>query len=80
MASSDQRFFVKPDSDCAIAPRVIELLAAIRGEHELDPKLLSRVVERPQLIAGRRRKQQDSGHVSLEVSSGAPESVCIPDL
>jgi hypothetical protein len=41
-----QRLFVKSDSDCPIAPRVIELLAAIRGEHEFDPKLLGRGVER----------------------------------
>ena len=63
-----RRRLVETDRDRAIAPGVVEVMAAIGGEHERHPETLRRLVERSQLIAGRRRQKKDA----LHVRSGPP--------
>src|SRR5215204_4607445 len=53
---------VEPYRYRAVAPRVVQLVAAIRREQQIDPERRGRVVERPQLIAGRMREDQYPCH------------------
>ncbi len=59
-----RRFLVKADGDCAIAPRVVELMTPVGGEHELDAQRLGGIVERAQLIAGGGGEKENSGSLS----------------
>jgi hypothetical protein len=51
---------VKAHGDRAVAPRVVELMTAIRREDEVDAKALRRVVERAELIAGGGGKEENT--------------------
>ena len=53
-----RRFVVEAHRNRPVAPRIVEVIAAIGGQHELDAELGGRVVEAARLIARRRRAQQ----------------------
>src|SRR5437899_6390550 len=60
----DRRLLViETDGNRPIAPRVVEHMAAIGGEHELDAEPVSGVAERARLIAGRGGEKEDTGHM-----------------
>ncbi len=44
--------------DGPVAPRIVEVIAAIGGQHQLDAERGRRLVEAARLVAGRRRAQQ----------------------
>jgi hypothetical protein len=49
----------KPHRDGAIAPRIFEHMAAIRGQREIHVQAPRRLGENANLVAGSRRKQQE---------------------
>ena len=51
-------FFVEANRDGAVAPRILELIAAIGRVDELDAETLRRVRKHARLIAGGRREQE----------------------
>ena len=73
MASTVARSPDESDGDGAVPPRIVELIAAIGREHELHAQPLGRLAEHPDLIARRRRQEQDSLHrvnVSDAITTG----------
>ena len=53
-------FFVIAHGNRAVAPGIVELIAAVGGVEELDAQRRRRVGEHPRLIAGGRGEQQDA--------------------
>jgi hypothetical protein len=50
------------DRNRAVAPRVVELVTAIRDEHEIDAELSGGFVEAARLIAEFGGEDEESGH------------------
>ena len=50
------------DGDSAIAPRIVELVAAIRDKNKVDSKLASRFVEAARLVAEFCGEDEESRH------------------
>ena len=55
-------FFVEANGNGAVAPRIVELIAAVGGVEELDAKARRRFGEHARLIAGGRREKKDALH------------------
>lgn len=54
------RFVVESNRDGAVAPGILEAVAAIGRQHQLDAQSPGGLVEHPRLIAGRRRAQEQA--------------------
>src|SRR3954466_10404956 len=53
---------MEPHRYRGIAPRIVEVIAAVRREYQVDAGALRRMAERSQLIAGGGRQDENSGH------------------
>ena len=58
----------------AVLPRILEHVAAIGGEHQIDAEPFGRLAKRAGLVAGRRREQQHSTHQHPALSALAQHS------
>ena len=62
IAATDAVLVVEPDRNRLVAPRILDHVTAIGGEHQLDAEPLGRLAERARLIPGRRRQQENATH------------------
>ena len=51
------------DGNRAVAPRIVELMTAIRDEHEIDAELLSGFVEAARLVSEFGGEEEESRHL-----------------
>ena len=69
-------FVVEPDRNRLVPPRILEHVAPIGREHQLDAEPLGRLAERARLISGRRRQEENARHLSTSqaaFSTDAPQ-------
>jgi hypothetical protein len=59
---------VKPHRNRAIAPGIVETIAAVGRDLQVDTKTAGGVVERANLIAGRGRNKKDALHGQIRAA------------
>ena len=71
-----RRLVREPDGNRPVPPRILEHVAAIGREHQIDAETLGRLTERARLISGRRGEEKNSWHehsVTVQFVSGQLE-------
>ena len=66
-------FVVEANRNRSVAPRVVEDVTPIRGVHQIDAEPLGRLAKCADLVAGRRRQEQDARHW-VRPAAAAPDS------